>query len=200
MEEHVTLPGTSVRKNEPLDRAASRGLELSTGVDCSSLEQLGAYGEPGRDPRGHAVTVAYFSFTVAESRPFVLGDDVAEVAWHAVRSLDLDYDPSRARRVVTSGARTRLGLDHGLIIDHARFRLQEHLLKPSRWSAIELVPSRFTLTELQRVHEAVLGRSLDKRNFRTRLLNRGIVEPVASRRLGQHRPAQLYTWAEASGQ
>ncbi|MFO0674922.1 MAG: NUDIX domain-containing protein [Polyangiaceae bacterium] len=195
------LPGGDVRRDEPLDRAALRGLEQATGLDGVSLEQLGAYGEPGRDPRGHAVTVAYFSFTVAETRPFVPADDVAEIRWHALRSLDLDYEPHRARRVVSSGARTRLGLDHALIIEHARMRLQERLLRPTRWSSFELVPSRFTLTELQRVHEAVFGRSLDKRNFRSSLLARGIVEPVgASRRLGPRRPTQLYTWAQASGQ
>jgi 8-oxo-dGTP diphosphatase len=60
-------------------------------------------------------------------------------------------------------------------------------------SPIEIVPARFTLSELQHVHEAVLGRRVDKRNFRTRLLARGLVEPVAAaRKTGRHRPAQLF--------
>ncbi|RYG87149.1 hypothetical protein EON77_02570 [bacterium] len=65
----------------------------------------------------------------------------------------------------------------------------------STTAPFELVPARFTLTELQRVHEAVLGRALDKRNFRARILGREVVEPASAElRTGRHRPAQLYRW------
>jgi 8-oxo-dGTP diphosphatase len=73
--------------------------------------------------------------------------------------------------------------------------MMERLNDPTRPTAFELVPPRFTLTELQGVYEAVWGRRVDKRNFRARLLARGLVEPVArARRIGRHRPAQLYRW------
>jgi 8-oxo-dGTP diphosphatase len=100
---------------------------------------------------------------------------------------------------VGSGSKTpkKLAFDHALIITRARERLQERLNDPTPKNVFELVPPRFTLTELQRVYEAVFGRTLDKRNFRARLIARGLVEPVsAARRMGRHRPAQLYRWKQ----
>jgi 8-oxo-dGTP diphosphatase len=89
----------------------------------------------------------------------------------------------------------QLAFDHALIIDAALYRLRERLEDPLRPSRFELVPPRFTLAELQRVYEVILGRSLDKRNFRARILARGLVEPVAAaRKTGPHRPAQLFRW------
>jgi 8-oxo-dGTP diphosphatase len=88
-----------------------------------------------------------------------------------------------------------LAFDHARIIETARARLQEHLNDPRRTAPFEIVPPRFTLMELQRVYEAVLGRALDKRNFRARVTARALVEAVAAQqKTGRHRPAQLYRW------
>lgn len=190
-EGYWALPGGFVNENEALERAALRELREETGIPGVALEQLGAFGEPGRDPRGHTVSVAFFTFVVADAAPIVAGDDAADAAWHALADLPIDRAPTRRM--------PRLAFDHAQIIDKARRRLQERLVDPTRESPFELVPARFTLTELQRVYEAVLGRKLDKRNFRTRLLARGLVEPVArARRTGPHRPAQLYRWKAPS--
>lgn len=170
------LPGGFVDLNEPLDKAATRELGEETGLPPLSMEQLGAFGDPGRDPRGHTVSVAFLAFLVA-ARPVAAGDDAAATQWHAVRALP------------------KMAFDHALVIEVALERLRHRLGDPSR-SPIELVPPRFTLSELQHVHEAVLGHELDKRNFRARLLAKNIVEPVgAARKLGRHRPAQLYRFA-----
>ena len=177
------LPGGFVEENESLERAASRELKEETGVEQGALEQLGAFGDPGRDPRGHTVAVAFYAFLVAPARP-VAADDAADAQWVSVSAL----------------ARQRVAFDHARIIALAVERLREHLASfaheaPTR-HALELVPPRFTLSELQHVHEAVLGRQLDKRNFRAKLLLRDLVEPVASaHRTGRHRPAQLYRWS-----
>jgi len=177
------LPGGFVEENESLERAASRELKEETGIEQSTLEQLGAFGDPGRDPRGHTVSVAFYAFLVAPARP-VAADDAADAQWVSVSAL----------------ARQRFAFDHARIIAIAVERLREHLASfahgaPTR-HALELVPPRFTLSELQHVHEAVLGRQLDKRNFRAKLLLRDLVEPVASaHRTGRHRPAQLYRWS-----
>ena len=177
------LPGGFVEENESLERAASRELKEETGIEQAALEQLGAFGDPGRDPRGHTVSVAFYAFLVAPARP-VAADDAADAQWVSISSL----------------ARQRVAFDHTRIIALAVERLREHLASfaheaPTR-HALELVPPRFTLSELQHVHEAVLGRQLDKRNFRAKLLLRDLVEPVASaHRTGRHRPAQLYRWS-----
>ena len=181
------LPGGFVEKDESLEKAAARELQEETGLQNVPFEQLAAFGTPGRDPRGHTVSVVFFTFVVAESALITAGDDAADAAWHPLRRLALDGDTSRARPL-------KLAFDHALIIAKARRRLQERLSDPTRESAFQLVPPIFTLTELQRVYEAVLGQSLDKRNFRSRLIARGIVSPLAARRTGKHRPAQLYRW------
>jgi 8-oxo-dGTP diphosphatase len=171
------LPGGFVDKNEALERAAARELEEETGLSGVALEQLAAFGDPGRDPRGHTVSIAFLTFVHAEAALVRAGDDASEAAWHPLRRLP------------------RLAFDHPKIVAMARRRLQERLRDPAREAAFHLVPAHFTLTELQKVYEAVLGRLLDKRNFRARFLARGIVEPVAKQRKGRHRPAQLYRWA-----
>jgi 8-oxo-dGTP diphosphatase len=191
-EDHWALPGGFVQEHESLERAALRELEQETNVRDVAIEQLGAFGDPGRDPRGHTVSVAYFSFVVAESHAVVAGDDAAAVAWIPLRDLVAANGSGNKR------GKKKLAFDHAMIIERARDRLQERLHDPRRLSAFEVVPPRFTLTELQRVYEAVFGRALDKRNFRARLMAHGLVEPVAAaRRTGRHRPAQLYRWRHA---
>ena len=181
---HWALPGGFVEDNETLERAAARELQEETGLVQTQLEQLGAFGDPGRDPRGHTVSVAFYAFVVAATRP-VAADDAADARWVPLTTL----------------TRARVAFDHSRIIALATERLREHLTGhdgPSR-RRLELVPPRFTLSELQHVHEAVLGRQLDKRNFRAKLLSQNLVEPVASaHRTGRHRPAQLYRWASSA--
>jgi 8-oxo-dGTP diphosphatase len=179
---HWALPGGFVEENETLERAAARELQEETGLVQTQLEQLGAFGDPGRDPRGHTVSVAFFAFVVAATRP-VAADDAADAQWVPLATI----------------MRARVAFDHSRIIALAAMRLRDHLAGHETRSRprLELVPPRFTLSELQHVHEAVLGRRLDKRNFRAKLLSQKLVEPVASaHRTGRHRPAQLYRWTE----
>jgi len=183
---HWALPGGFVEENESLERAAARELQEETGVVQTVLEQLGAFGDPGRDPRGHTVSVAFYAFLVATTRP-VAADDAADAQWVPLSTL----------------ARARVAFDHSRIIALAVERLRAELALPGLASGtprarFEIVPARFTLSELQHVHEAVLGKQIDKRNFRSKLVSQGLVEPVASaHRTGRHRPAQLYRWKQA---
>ncbi len=173
------LPGGFVDPHETLEHAAERELEEETALSGVHLEQLQAYGDPGRDPRGHTVSVAFTAFVVAEAHVVRAGDDATQAAWVALRD----------------GDRENLAFDHARIIDDARAWLRKQLDDPRQCAHFELVPPRFTLTELQRVYEAVFERAIDKRNFRARLFALGLVEPVSSaHRTGRHRPAQLYRW------
>lgn len=177
-EGHWALPGGFVEKDEALEKAAARELAEETGLTGVPFEQLAAFGDPGRDPRGHTVSVAFLTFIVAESALVVAGDDAAEAAWHPLRTLK----------------RVKLAFDHARIVDVARRRMQERLRDPSRDAAFQLVPPHFTLSELQKVYEAVLGTPIDKRKFRSDFVSRGIVEPVASRRTKKSSATQLYRW------
>jgi 8-oxo-dGTP diphosphatase len=182
------LPGGFVNANEPLDRAAARELMEETGITGVPLEQLAAYGDPGRDPRGHTVSVVFYSFVVAGAQP-VAADDAADADWHPLRALPLPSwgGPSPEK------SRIKLAFDHARIIDAARRRLQERLIDPTRESPFEIVPSRFTLTELQRVYEAVLGRKISRASFRSKLVAKGLIEPVTrARKAGKTPPANLY--------
>src|SRR5438270_5289322 len=159
-----------------------------TGIAGVPLEQLGAYGDPGRDPRGHTISVVFYSFVVAGAQP-VAADDAADADWYPLRALPLPSwgGPSPQK------SRIKLAFDHAMIIDAARRRLQERLIDPTRVSPFEIVPARFTLTELQRVYEAVLGRKISRTGFRASLTARAIVEPVKrASRAGKTPPPNLY--------
>ena len=169
------LPGGFVEMEESLEEAALRELAEETGVASAYLEQLYTYGDPHRDPRGRVITVAYFALIPAGT-PIRSegGDDAARAQWFPVD----DLPP--------------LAFDHAEIIAYAVRRLRYKL----EYTAVgfELLPEEFTLSELQRVYEIVLGEKLDKRNFRRRILQANIIEPTPHYRTGEGRPARLYRY------
>ncbi len=169
------LPGGFVLENESVDQAAHRELREETGVEKVFLEQLYTFGEPNRDPRGRVVTVAYYAL-VANSHILRSGTDAADAAWFS-----LDKLPPVA-------------FDHRTIIEYAQQRLRNKLDYSN--VGFELLPEKFTLTELQLVHEAILGGSLDKRNFRRKILQQGIVEPSKEWQKTGRKPAQLYRFVD----
>lgn len=201
------LPGGFVNENESLTRAASRELYEETGLSGLRLVQLGAYGDPGRDPRGHTITVAYAAFLLAPAT-LTAGDDAAGAEWLSIRSLDLSQPhvhetatkkkgkrPSAPPKRVAKGGsqKMRVAFDHGRILTDAYLRLRRHLDNPVRDPAFELLPPRFTIAELQRTYEVVLGKSFTPRAFRNQVLKTGLVVPASSR--PAPKPAtQLYRW------
>jgi len=169
------IPGGYVHPDEALDEAAQRELEEETGLPDVYLEQLYTFGAPKRDPRGRVITVAYFAL-VSDDVTVRAGDAAAEAAWHSVHDLP------------------DLAFDHDEILSYALQRLRYKL----EYTAVgfELLPNEFTLTELQTAYEIVLGEKLDKRNFRRRILEAGILAETGKYREGegQGRPAQLYRY------
>ncbi|HII15192.1 MAG TPA: NUDIX hydrolase [Nanoarchaeota archaeon] len=170
------LPGGFVRIDESPENAALRELKEETGIKDLYLEQLYTFGKPERDPRGRVISIAYFALVDSTKiKPAVTGEEgIKKIGW-----FDVDFLPD-------------LAFDHKEIITYALKRLRYKL----EYTAVgfELLPDKFTLTDLQKLYETILGEKLDKRNFRKKAMAMGIVEKTREQRKGSHRPALLYTF------
>ena len=171
------LPGGFVRMEESLEEAARRELREETGLEEVFLEQLYTFGDVGRDPRGRVVSVAYYALVNLLGRPVHASTDAADAKWFAVSDVPT------------------LAFDHARVLDAAVKRLRGKV----RYEPIgfELLPPKFTLSQLQRLYETVLDRPLDKRNFRKKILSMGIL--VETNEIEQdvaHRAARLYRFDE----
>lgn len=167
------LPGGFIRQEEDADTqdAAMRVLRDKTAIEPPYLEQLATFSGPARDPRGWSVSIVYYALV-----PF----DVIDKAGHPdVKLVSVDKPLS-------------LPFDHRLIIDTAVARLRSK----SQYSSLPcyLAGETFTLPQLQRVYEALMGEALNKVSFRRKMTEMDMLEPVegAFAAGGAHRPAQLY--------
>ena len=171
-----SLPGGFVQDGESLADCAHRELLEETGVDEAYLEQLYTFGDPNRDPRGRVVSVAYFALVGSESLVLEANTDADAAAWFPVDDVpDLVFDHAEILRVA-----------------------RERLSAKAEYSTIafQFLAEEFTLSQAQAVHEAVLGRTLDKRNFRALLKSRGLVKGTGRKfEDGPHRPAELFRLA-----
>jgi 8-oxo-dGTP diphosphatase len=171
------LPGGFVRLDETLDDAAKRELQEETGVANVYLEQLYTFGEIERDPRERVVTVAYYALVNLSDHRIKATTDARDAAWFAVSDVP------------------GLAFDHDKILEMALTRLKGKV----RYQPIgfELLPQKFTLTQLQRLYETVLERELDKRNFRKKILSMDLlIELDEIEQDVAHRAARLYSFDE----
>jgi 8-oxo-dGTP diphosphatase len=172
------LPGGFVHLDETLEDAARRELAEETGLSDIYLEQLYTFGTLGRDPRERVVTVAYYALVALGRHTLRASTDAANAAWFALSDLPT------------------LAFDHARILDMAVARLKSKV----RYQPIgfELLPEKFTLTQLQHLYEAILDRPLDKRNFRKKILAMGLLaETDEIEQDVSHRAARLYRFDEA---
>jgi len=165
------LPGGWIRYDEHLRSASARLLKELTGISDVYLEQLKTFGKVDRFPGERVITVAYYALVSAES--YQLATSAEDVNWQEVSSVsDLVYD-------------------HMDILNEAL----THLRRQIRYRPIglKLLPRKFTLLELQQLYEAILGQSLDKGNFRRKVLRSGLLEQCEEKQRGvAHRAATLY--------
>lgn len=190
------LPGGFVRRDESLDDAAARVLAAKAGLRGVFLEQLYTFGAPSRDPRTRVVTVAYYALVDFDRFAEAAGADgdvaVGRIAvpWEGETGGPVDV-------AAAGGAPLPLAFDHAEILGMAVKRLRGKLdYAPI---GFQLLPATFTLLGLQRVHETVLARPLNKDSFRRRMLASGQLEATgASEQDVDHRPAELYRFARRS--
>ena len=169
------LPGGFVLEQETLEGAAHRELEEETGAESVYLEQLFTFGAPGRDPRGRVVTVAYYALVPADELTIRAGSDAADAQWFSVERLP------------------DLAFDHDEILGYALERLRGKLQYTT--VGFELLPEKFTLSQVQGVFEAVLRSAIDKRNFRRKLKMLDALTPLDEMERGSpNRPARLYAF------
>jgi 8-oxo-dGTP diphosphatase len=169
------LPGGFVEPDEDLETAARRELGEETSVrEISRLEQLGAYGEPDRDPRGRIVSVAWLA-VVPEGPAVSAGSDASGTAWREVSGL----------------LREPLAFDHRQILADAVERLRSRLEHTTLATAF--LGEEFTVADLRRVYETVWGVSLDPGNFHRKVTGAGFIEPTGHNvQRGPGRPAAAY--------
>lgn len=167
------IPGGFVKIKESLEAAAKRELQEETNVRDVYLEQLYTFGEPKRDPRTRVITVAYFALVNAGRFELKASTDVKDVRWFSMYELP------------------KLAFDHKGILEYALRRLRWKLEYTT--VAFTLLPKEFTLTDLQKLYEIIFNKKLDKRNFRKKIFNLGLVKETGNTQADvAHRPAKLY--------
>jgi 8-oxo-dGTP diphosphatase len=167
------LPGGFVRLDETLEETARRELQEETGLEKVFLEQLYTYGAIDRDPRERVVTVAWYALVRLSDHRVKATTDARDAAWFGLEDLP------------------QLAFDHHQILQAAHQRLQSKL----RYEPIgfELLPVKFTLTQLQTLYEIILNRTLDKRNFRKKILSLDVLQELDEVETDvAHRAARLY--------
>ncbi len=169
----LAIPGGFVLNNENLEEAAMRELVEETGVDDIFIKKLTAYGDVNRDPRGRVVSVVFLALIDSEKFRLHASSDALQAQWINVEEVK------------------KLAFDHNKILEDALAELKFEVQTTN--IAAQLLPEKFALSEMQRVYEILLEKTLDKRNFRKRIHSLGILAPLRETKMdGAHRPAKLY--------
>lgn len=172
-----SLIGDLVHKNESLDDAANRILMERTGMKGLFMHQIHTFGGIKRHPLGRVISIAYFS--LVKIKDYKLGDASKSTKAHWHSTLDIDH----------------LAFDHNEIFQAALEALRQKVKHEP--IGFNLLPKKFTLPMLQNLYECILGKNLDKRNFRKKILKYNfLVDLGQTQQNVAHRPARLYSFDE----
>jgi 8-oxo-dGTP diphosphatase len=169
------LPGYIVKEDESLDDAADRILYEMTGLRDLPMKQFHTFGDVNRHPQGRVITVGYYALIrIAGQKELRPTSHVARKAiWHPVNDLP------------------KLAFDHTEIFNNGFNKIRRRLNHQP--IAFDLLPEKFTLTQLQGLYEAILNKKLDKRNFRKKMLSYGFLKELVEKQKGvSYRAAKLY--------
>ena len=168
-------PGGLVKPQESVDDSALRLTKEKASITPQYIEQVFTFGKVNRDPFGRVVSVAYMALLPKLEDKVGTASGYSDIKWFTANKLP------------------RMAYDHAEVVAKAVERLQGKLIYTN--IAYSLMPKEFTLTELQNLYEAILGKPLDKRNFRKKILSSGILKNTKKMTKGnKHRPAELYTF------
>ena len=171
------IPGGFVLENESLEDAVARELKEETGISINYLEQLYTFGNVDRDPRGRVVSVAYFGLIHPEGHTLEATTDAEKAQW-----FDMDTLPE-------------LSFDHQQIIEIAIERLRGKI----RYEPLgfELLETKFLFSDLEKLYTTLLGRPIDRRNFRKKINSLNILDELDEKvSQGKGRPASLFRFNE----
>lgn len=168
-----TLPGGFVQMEERFSDTCSRLLKTKLGMDKLYLEQLYTFDDPKRDPRGRVIAVAHFALINPKQFEIVAGSMANDVQWFPVQKIP------------------KLGFDHKQIFKVALERLKSKILYYP--VGFELLNATFTMTELHELYESILGITIDRRNFRRKILDSEYIVATGEKREGlKNRHPDLY--------
>ena len=147
------FPGGFLGMDESAEQGALRELQEETGLQLSLLKQLKAFTSVNRDPRGRVISIAFYALVRrSEVRG---GDDAAQAKWFAINEIP------------------QLAFDHDYILREAMNRLKKDIhFEPI---GFDLLDETFTMPQLQRLYESILGVRFDRRNFQKKMLQTGIL-------------------------
>jgi 8-oxo-dGTP diphosphatase len=166
-----SLLGDLVRPDEDLEAASYRILKERTGMDDVYLEQVQAFGGVERHPSGRVITIAYYSLIDIKHHKLQLSHN--ELDWYPVNEI------------------RKLAFDHKIILDACLRRLQQQVMDYP--IVFNLLPERFSLRQLQELYEAILGVTLDRRNFRKKISIKEWLQDIGEMESDvPHRPGKLY--------
>ena len=150
------FPGGFLNMDETAEQGALRELREETGLDLNYLKQVGAFSDVDRDPRTRVITIAFYA--LAKKSEVQGGDDAAKAQWFALNEVP------------------RLAFDHDYILRKTMEKLRKDIhFEPIGFG---LLDKEFTMSELQRLYEAILGVQFDRRNFYKKMLQTGILDEV----------------------
>ena len=177
--DYWALPGDLIHPIESIDDSVKRVLKDLTGLSNVYMEQVKTFGDIGRHPLGRVFTIAYYSLLKIDDYTLNPSSFAKEAKWHSINSIG------------------ELAFDHNKIFATCKENLKQNVQRQP--IGFELLPEKFTLSQLQNLYETILQKHFDKRNFRKKIISMKILKDSGEMQKSvSHRPAKLFTFNESN--